>query len=340
MARRARAGLSTGISIKVTSGLAVRTRRVTGSEAATGKLAQVWTVRATLVPSTSTCRTARCSLSGATITTDNSGITTCCWLVHSETLSHPCPLPTCCLALLVELARIQERLRIVGPRRLLRVGRYAVHRAQDHKFRIALFQALAAKEIPQDRDVAKPRDFVIDVGHPVVHKPSDYKALTVLQLKFSFGFARAKRWHRESGDGQRVGKIQGAHFRSHLQVNIPVRHDHGSELQAHAKFLERDRNRRKACAWLHDGKWKLTSGEKAGFLAIDRNQIGLGENLQQILGGKSFDRGSEVNVRSKQKQVQNVIHGCAGTGGSGGAGRRCGRPRRQGLRTEAAELPG
>src|SRR6202162_2322981 len=238
MARRARAGLSTGITIKVTSGLAVRTRRVTGSEAAIGKLAQVWTGRATLVPSTSTCSTARCSLSGATITTDSSGITTCSCLIHSETLSHPCPLPTCCLALLVELARIQERLRIVLPNRLLRVGRYAVHRAQDHKFRIALLQALAAKEIPQDREVAEARYFVIDVGHPVVHKPSDHKALSVLQLKFSFGFAGAKRRHGESGDGQRVSKVQGAHFRSHLQVNVPVRHDDGSELQAHAKFLE------------------------------------------------------------------------------------------------------
>jgi hypothetical protein len=28
----------------------------------------------------------------------------------------------------------------------------------------------------------------------------------------------------------------------------------------------------------------LTSGEKAGFLAVDRDQIGLGQNLQQILG--------------------------------------------------------
>src|SRR5580765_3708821 len=63
------------MSTRVTSGFAVRTRLVTGSEAATGKLAHVWTVRATLVPSTSTCSTARCSLSVATITTESSAIT-------------------------------------------------------------------------------------------------------------------------------------------------------------------------------------------------------------------------------------------------------------------------
>ena len=83
----------------------------------------------------------------------------------------------------------------------------------------------------------------------------------------------------------------------------------------------------------------LTSGEKAGFLAVDRDQIGLGENLQQILGGESFNRGSQVNVRSKQKQVQNVVDGCAWTRGDSARSAR-GRSWRQGLRTEAAELAG
>src|SRR5438067_8524469 len=58
-------------------------RRTTGSVAATGKLAHECTVRATVVPSTSTCNTARWSLSGVTITTESSGITgpwsTCCF---------------------------------------------------------------------------------------------------------------------------------------------------------------------------------------------------------------------------------------------------------------------
>src|ERR1035437_4401777 len=238
MARRARAGLSAGISTSVTSGLAARTRRVTGSEAATGKLAQVWTGRATLVPSTSTCSTARCSLSVATMTTESSGITTCGPNSLRNSVSLWCASPIRCLVSLVELAGIQERLRIFGECRLLRVRRNASHRAQDHEFRIALLQALAAKKVAQDRNVAKAANLVIDVGHTVVHEPRDHKALSILQLKFGFGFARAKRGHGESGDGQRIGKVQGAHFRSYLQVNIPVGHDDGGELQAHAEFLE------------------------------------------------------------------------------------------------------
>src|SRR5579871_1580474 len=63
------------MSTIVTSGFAAFTLRVTGSAAATGKLAQVCTVRATLVPSTSTWSRARCSLSVATSTTESSAIT-------------------------------------------------------------------------------------------------------------------------------------------------------------------------------------------------------------------------------------------------------------------------
>src|SRR5580700_3663492 len=62
------------MSTRTTSAFAAWIRRVTGSVEATGKVAQVCTVRATLVLSTRTCRTALCSLSDATITTESSGM--------------------------------------------------------------------------------------------------------------------------------------------------------------------------------------------------------------------------------------------------------------------------
>ena len=74
MPRSACMALSAGMSTRITSGLAARTRRTTGSPVAMGKLVQLWTVRATLVPSTSTCNSARCSLSVATMTTESSAI--------------------------------------------------------------------------------------------------------------------------------------------------------------------------------------------------------------------------------------------------------------------------
>src|SRR5579864_691165 len=200
MARSARPGLSAGISTRVTSGLALRTRRVTGSEAATGKLAQVWTVRATFVPSTSTCSTARCSLSAATMTTASSGITTCSSLKFDEGLSNAAALQHTSLVVLVELPSVHKRFRIRGRGRRLRVGRNAMHRAQDHECRITLLQALAAKKVSQDRNIAQTWNLVIDVGYTIVYESRNHKALPILQFKFSFSFAGAQGGHRKSGD--------------------------------------------------------------------------------------------------------------------------------------------
>ena len=112
-----------------------------------------------------------------------------------------------------------------------------MYRAQDHQFRIALLQALASKKIPKNRNIAQARNFVIDVGHPIIHQARDHKALPILQLKFSFSSARAKRGHGKPGDRERIGKVQGAHFRSDFQMNIAVGHDHGSESRRTPKSL-------------------------------------------------------------------------------------------------------
>ena len=86
-------------------------------------------------------------------------------------------------------------------------------------------------------------------------------------------------------------------------MNISIGHDYRRELQAHAEIFERDGHGREARARLHDRKRELTTGEKARLLAIHRDQIGLGQDLKQILGLKRLDGGSEINVGSKQKEV-------------------------------------
>src|ERR1700728_66600 len=195
---------------------------------------------------------------------------------------------------------------------------------------------LLRKKIPQDRNVAQSRNFVIDVGNAVVHESGDHKTLSVLQFKFSFGFAGAEGGDGKSGDGQRIGKVQRAHLRSDFQVNISVGHDYGRELQAHSEVLERDGHSGKTRTRLHDGKRELTPGQKAGFLAVDGNQVGFGEDLQQILGFKSFNGGSEINIGPKEKKIEDIIEGGRGRGGGGPA--ICAGS--QGLRAESAELPG
>lgn len=77
----------------------------------------------------------------------------------------------------------------------------------------------------------------------------------------------------------------------------------------------------------------MAAREKAGFLAIHGDEIGLGENLQKILGLQCFDHRSEVNVGTKQKQVQNIVDCLTGLNGGTLTGRLS-----NGLGAEAAEL--
>ena len=92
-------------------------------------------------------------------------------------------------------------------------------------------------------------------------------------------------------------------------MDQPARHDNWSELQANAKLLEGDRHGRESGAWLHDRKRELAAGEEARFLAVYCDQIGLGKNLQEVLGLKRLDDGAEIDVRTKHEQVEDVVDG-------------------------------
>src|SRR5882762_10125095 len=124
-------------------------------------------------------------------------------------------------------------------------------------------------------------------------------------------------------------------------MNVPIGHDDRSELQTHAEVLKRDRNRRKPRPWLNDRKWELTSSEKAGFLAIHGNQIRFGENLQQIFALQGFDGSAKINVRTKEKKVQDIVDSSCGRGGGGRRSARSSlRSGSERLGPEAPELSG
>src|SRR6266702_4686475 len=120
-------------------------------------------------------------------------------------------------------------------------------------------------------------------------------------------------------------------------MDIPVGHDYRCELQSHAKFLERNGYRGKSGAGLHDGKGELTTCQEAGFLAIDRDQVRLGENLQETFIFKSLDGCAKIDVGTKEKKIQDIADGCSGSCGySARTRRRRLGARGQCLRTEAA----
>src|ERR1700684_3167492 len=210
--RKARMALSAGMSTKTTSAFVVWIRRTKGSFAATGKLTWVYTARATLVPSTNTCITARCSLSAATIITESSGITTLLLpqILYRQLLcTQNHSIPMCRLSFAasgwllggVKLIFVEERLRILRSSRRLGTGCDAMHRAQHHQFRIALLHILALEQIANNRKVGESRKFVGNLSHSVVHETGDHEALTVLQFKLRVCAPRAQGRNVKSGDG-------------------------------------------------------------------------------------------------------------------------------------------
>src|SRR3984893_17284332 len=92
-------------------------------------------------------------------------------------------------------------------------------------------------------------------------------------------------------------------------MNIPVGHNYGGELQPHAELFERNGNCCKARAGLHNGEGKLTARQETGFLAVHRAQVGLGQDLQEILVLQGLNHGSEVDIGPEQKQIENVADG-------------------------------
>jgi hypothetical protein len=95
-------------------------------------------------------------------------------------------------------------------------------------------------------------------------------------------------------------------------VNVSIGHDHWREVEFDPELLERNRDRGESLAGLHDGERELPAGQKTGFLAIDGNEVGLRQNLEQVLGLQSFNHGPEVDIRLEQKKIQNIIDGFSG----------------------------
>src|SRR5580698_10364594 len=326
-ARMAVAGLSAGTSTSMTSGVAACTRRMTGSDAATGKLAQVWTVRATLVPSTNTWSTVRCSLSVATMTTESSAITYVFPIPQKSVASVQFPVASEFIGsssddraqgitsrsfFPIELVIVDESVRLLRPGRGFGVRRNPVHGAENHEFLVAFRNTLASEKGTQDRYISQAGNFFPSIGDAIVDQAGDYETLPIPQFEFSLSLACTQGRDGEAGNGVRVGEIQGADFRRNCEVNIAVGHDDGSEIQLDAKLFEGDGDSGESRTWLDDGERELAAGEEAGFLAVYSDKSGLGQNLEQVLGGQRLDHRAQVNVGLEQKHIENVADGLSG----------------------------
>src|SRR5580700_1815008 len=199
----------------------------------------------------------------------------------------------------IELVVVDERLGILGGGRWFGTGRNPVHGAEHHEFGIALLDALTFEKISQDRDVAQAGNFVPNIGDAIVDQTGDHKALSIAQFEFGLGLASAQGRDSETRNGQSVGKVESADLWRHGEVNIAVGHDHRGELEPHSKLLKGDGNGGESLSGLHNGERKLAAGEETGFFAIDGTEIGLGQNLEKVLGLESLDHSTQVNIRLK-----------------------------------------
>src|SRR6476661_6847015 len=166
------------------------------------------------------------------------------------------------IRLLIKLCWIQKRLRCFGSSWLFVAGRNPMDGTQHHQFRIAFLRALAAKEIAQDWDVSQARNLVVDVGHAVVHQSCDHEALSILQLELGLRFPCTECGNGESGNCQRVRKVECAYFGCNLEMDVAVRSNDRRELQPYAEFLEGDGHSRKAIAGLNNWKRELATSKE------------------------------------------------------------------------------
>src|SRR5262249_41850976 len=184
-------------------------------------------------------------------------------------------------------------------RRPVRSWLNPVYRTQHHQLRIALLHVLALEKIPKDGDVAQSRHLAGDIGDAVVHEPGNDETLPILKFKFGLRLAGTQRRNGETGNGKCIREIQLADFRHHLKMDVVVRHDEGSEFQLHSKLSELNCHRSEALPRLNDGERKLAAREKTCFLAVDRDQVWLGENLQQVFLLQGLYDGTNRNVGAR-----------------------------------------
>ena len=84
----------------------------------------------------------------------------------------------------------------------------------------------------------------------------------------------------------------------------------GSEVQLHAERLELHRDHRRGGAAGRGGgdggEGERAAGQEAGVLAFQRDQVRLGQNLQQVPFLQGLDGGADVQVGPEGEEVQQV----------------------------------
>src|SRR6266478_5850699 len=111
----------------------------------------------------------------------------------------------------------------------------------------------------------------------------------------------------ETLESQTIRKIQRANLWRHVQPNRSARRNRGDKVDANSELAKLYRHCAETSSTsLQRGIRKFAAGEEAGLSSVDRQHVGLGEHLDERTLLKGSDRGRQIQVGTKQEDVQNV----------------------------------
>src|SRR5262249_52550612 len=151
-----------------------------------------------------------------------------------------------------------------------------------------------SKQLSEERDIGEAGNLVQRFRFAIIEKTADREALTIFHLDVRRYAARRKCGDGEALKHQAVCKIERTHFGLDRKLQRAARRHYGRESEPNPEFAELNGHGAEPCAAALQGRiGKLAAREKAGVMSIDRQDIRLGEDLQEIAALQRGDRGAE-----------------------------------------------
>ena len=141
----------------------------------------------------------------------------------------------------------------------------------------------------------------------MIEQPGDREALSIAQLYLGVRPPGGDRRDGVAGNRNRIGVVERAHLRRHLQLNRPIVIDERREFQLHPvrSKLNGDGGE-SARGTLNHREGKLAPGEKRRLLSAERSNRRFGEDLCDLLVLKIL-----------QSSIRNSVRNCRKTGSAG-----------------------
>src|SRR4029453_10095129 len=177
---------------------------------------------------------------------------------------------------------------------------------QDHQL-VALGTDLTAfEQVPDDRQLCEARNLADQVLRNVIQEPGNCERLAITKFHISFGASCRERRNPEARKSDAVRKVQRADLRPYLEAN-GIAGDRRREVQADSILLPLHRNG--IGNSLDDRNRNFTASQEARVLTVIRDQVRLGEALEQAFVLKRADRDAKIELFIQNEDVQQVAQG-------------------------------